>query len=138
MYMDSNNKVNGHFLDHVHIFINEDDIVVGRYIFNSCNDQEMIDHVLETTKATKSVSLCSEDHVNHSQIGLDYKYENGLFYSRKPYPSWTKDETFPQWLPPVEKPNETKTLDGKDINYAWNEAKKTWTKFIIEEIDERE
>lgn len=48
----------------------------------------------------------------------NYDEAADVFYSERPYPSWTLDSNF-GWNPPVEHP-------AGDIPYAWNEDTKEW------------
>jgi len=55
--------------------------------------------------------------VLNNNIGVGYKYNNGIFTAPKPYPSWILvDNT---WIAPTEKPNDNKI-------YVWNESTIGW------------
>ena len=56
---------------------------------------------------------------NDTGIGYTYDEDRDAFITKKPYPSWTLNETTCQWEAPVAKPD-----DGK--NYNWNETNQTW------------
>tara|TARA_R110000772_G_C13103617_1_gene419993 strand:+ start:275 stop:667 length:393 start_codon:yes stop_codon:yes gene_type:complete len=56
---------------------------------------------------------------NHAGIGGRYDSDRDAFISKKPFVSWTLNETTCQWEPPVVKPD-----DGKIYN--WNEETKQW------------
>ena len=56
---------------------------------------------------------------NYAGIGFTYDYENDVFYSSQPYPSWTLDQSTWLWEAPIPKPT-----DGK--LYTWNETTQTW------------
>jgi hypothetical protein len=133
--MDTNNKINGHYENHIHVFMDESDKVIAVYLFESCGIEETINHVLDVTKAKRFLSLCDGDYANPFDITIDYKYENNIFYPPQPYPSWIKDEEFPTWHAPVAKPTATKSLDGSDIFWIWNEENKWWDQMVFEEVN---
>ena len=56
---------------------------------------------------------------NYAGIGYVYDRKNDVFYSPKPYPSWTLNTSIWLWEAPVSCPN-----DGKI--YAWNEPSLSW------------
>jgi len=56
---------------------------------------------------------------NFAGIGMTYDEDRDAFIPKKPYPSWTLNETTCLWDPPVVKPD-----DGQ--NYIWNETNQTW------------
>jgi len=56
---------------------------------------------------------------NHAAIGYTYDEDRDAFIPRKPYPSWTLNETTCQWEPPIARP-----IDNND--YEWNETNQTW------------
>ncbi len=64
---------------------------------------------------------------NYATVGGTYDSVNDVFYSAKPYESWTLNNTSFQWEAPVEIP------DTENI-YVWNEDTKSWT--LIEEDSE--
>lgn len=47
------------------------------------------------------------------------KYENGNFYFKQPFASWSWDEEKWDWMPPVEYPEDEKA-------YIWNEENISW------------
>jgi hypothetical protein len=132
--MDTNNKINGHFLDHPHIFINDDNKVIAKYLFNECNDEDMIENILEITKAKNFVCLCDGDYTNSDEIIAGYTYENNLFYPDQPHASWIKDETSPKWIAPISEPSPRKNRDGKDIIWIWNEERINWDEAVFQEF----
>ena len=56
---------------------------------------------------------------NFAGIGMVYDSENDVFYSPKPFTSWTLNESTWTWQPPTSKPT-----DGK--KYDWNESTTSW------------
>ena len=56
---------------------------------------------------------------NHAGIGFTYDEDRDAFIPKKPFASWTLNETTCLWEPPVIKPN-----DGQ--RYIWNETNQTW------------
>jgi len=56
---------------------------------------------------------------NHAGIGYTYDEDRDAFIPKKPYTSWTLNETTCQWEAPVAYPN-----DEKD--YKWNEETTNW------------
>ena len=57
---------------------------------------------------------------NYAGIGYTYDSTRDAFYTPKPYPSWTLNETTCLWDCPVAYPSD-------DKNYAWNEETTSWT-----------
>jgi hypothetical protein len=56
---------------------------------------------------------------NFAGIGMIYDKTNDVFYTQKPYPSWTLNTTTWTWEAPTSKPE-----DGK--KYNWNESTQSW------------
>tara|TARA_R110000765_G_scaffold276291_1_gene374442 strand:+ start:357 stop:749 length:393 start_codon:yes stop_codon:yes gene_type:complete len=56
---------------------------------------------------------------NHAGIGGRYDSDRDAFISKKPFVSWTLNETTCQWEAPIAYPD-----DGKI--YLWNESTTTW------------
>jgi len=56
---------------------------------------------------------------NHAGIGMTYDEDRDAFIYKKPFNSWTLNETTCLWDPPVVKPD-----DGQ--RYSWNEETTTW------------
>jgi hypothetical protein len=56
---------------------------------------------------------------NHASIGMTYDEDRDAFIPKKPFNSWTLNETTCLWDPPVVKPD-----DGQ--NYEWNETNQQW------------
>ena len=55
-------------------------------------------------------------------IGFTYDEDRDAFISKKPYASWTLNETSCEWEAPVVYP-----ADGSvDKRYDWNEETKAW------------
>ena len=60
---------------------------------------------------------------NHAGIGYTYDEDRDAFIPKKPYSSWTLNETTCQWEAPSARPD-----DGKDYN--WNETTKSWDEIV--------
>jgi hypothetical protein len=56
---------------------------------------------------------------NFAGVGYTYDEDRDAFIPKKPFASWTLNETTCLWDPPVVKPD-----DGQ--NYIWNETNQTW------------
>jgi hypothetical protein len=56
---------------------------------------------------------------NYAGKGYTYDQANDVFYTPKPFPSWTLSSNTWLWISPVEYPN-----DGN--NYQWNETTESW------------
>lgn len=58
---------------------------------------------------------------NYATIGGVYDEVNDVFYSQKPFPSWTISAPTWTWNAPVVKPS-----DFLEKLYVWNESTQTW------------
>ena len=56
---------------------------------------------------------------NHAAIGYTYDEDRNAFIPKKPFASWTLNQTTCQWEAPVVRPD-----DGQ--NYVWNEENQQW------------
>ena len=56
---------------------------------------------------------------NHAGIGYTYDEDRNAFINKKPFASWTLDETTCQWEAPVAYPDD-------DNIYTWNESTTSW------------
>jgi len=56
---------------------------------------------------------------NFAGIGFTYDEDRDAFIPKKPYNSWTLNETTCQWEAPVVKPDD-------ENRYTWNETNQTW------------
>ena len=56
---------------------------------------------------------------NHAAIGYTYDEDRDAFIPKKPFASWTLNETTCQWEPPVAQP-----IDNN--SYLWNEETQQW------------
>jgi hypothetical protein len=57
---------------------------------------------------------------NYAGVGFTYDEEKDAFIPPKPFPSWTLNEVYCNWEPPVSKP-----IDSDRI-YIWNEETGSW------------
>ena len=55
---------------------------------------------------------------NYAMIGGKYDEDRNAFIPKKPYPSWTLNETTCQWEAPTAMPT--------DGHYSWNEETQQW------------
>ena len=67
----------------------------------------------------KQTSYNGSIRKNFAGIGMTYDEDRDAFIPKKPFASWTLNETTCLWDPPVVKPD-----DGQ--NYEWNEENQTW------------
>ena len=77
---------------------------------------------IQTSYNTKNgVHLLGGTALRGNFAGVGYKYDaiNDVFYSPKPYASWTLNETTWGWEAPVAMPE-----DGNE--YEWNESTTSW------------
>ncbi len=56
---------------------------------------------------------------NHAGIGYTYDEDKDAFIAKKPFASWTLNETTCLWEAPVAYPDDNN-------NYSWNETNQTW------------
>ena len=63
---------------------------------------------------------------NFAGIGYTYDEDRDAFIPKKPFPSWTLNETTCLWEAPISKPE----LTAEEINngnyYKWNETNQSW------------
>ena len=67
----------------------------------------------------KQTSYNNNIRKNHAGIGYTYDEDRDAFIPKKPYNSWTLNETTCQWEAPVAYPTDGGT-------YTWNEETTTW------------
>jgi len=70
----------------------------------------------------KQTSYNNNFRKNHAGIGYTYDEDRDAFISKKPYNSWTLNETTCQWEAPVVMPEDA----NNEIRYEWNEETTTW------------
>jgi len=63
---------------------------------------------------------------NFAGIGYTYDEDRDAFIPKKPFPSWTLNETTCLWDPPVVKPELTQEQIDNNNYYRWNEENQTW------------
>jgi len=63
---------------------------------------------------------------NFAGIGMTYDEDRDAFIPKKPYPSWTLNETTCLWDPPVPEPTLTEEQIDNNNYYEWNEENQTW------------
>jgi hypothetical protein len=61
---------------------------------------------------------------NYAGIGYTYDQTNDVFYTAKPYASWTLNNTTWTWEAPTHMPTDNK-------KYSWNEATQSWIEITI-------
>ena len=57
---------------------------------------------------------------NYAGIGYIYDVTNDVFYSPKPFDSWTLSETTWLWEPPIPYPNDGNLYVWDETNNLWN------------------
>jgi hypothetical protein len=63
---------------------------------------------------------------NHAAIGYTYDEDRDAFIPKKPYNSWTLNETTCQWEAPVARPELTQEQINNKSYYTWNEINQNW------------
>jgi len=63
---------------------------------------------------------------NHAGIGGRYDSDRDAFIPKKPYASWTLNETTCLWEAPVAKPELTEEQINNNNYYIWNEETQQW------------
>ena len=95
-------------------------------------DQDYINNMVDTSPGTwiqtsynTHGGVHSDDETplrkNFAGVGNTYDADRDAFYSPKPYPSWTLNETTCIWECPVATPE-----DYVPENYSWNETDQSW------------
>jgi hypothetical protein len=129
--VDNLTRKQGHFENHPYVFLNENNEVISVYLFEECENQDLIDHVSELLETTNIISLCKNSSYDGSYtVSPGMKYENEMFYDLAPYPSWKKSTEAPVWEAPIEIPSETHDEDGNEIEWLWDEEHKCWSRGI--------
>jgi len=67
----------------------------------------------------KQTSYNNNFRKNYAGIGYTYDEDRDAFIPKKPFASWTLDETTCQWEAPVAYPDD-------DNRYTWNETNLNW------------
>jgi hypothetical protein len=67
----------------------------------------------------KQTSYNANFRKNYAEINGTYDEDKDAFIPKKPFPSWTLNETTCQWEAPIVKPD-----DGQ--NRVWNEENQQW------------
>jgi hypothetical protein len=69
---------------------------------------------------------------NYAGIGFEWDEENQIFWSKQPYPSWTKNISTASWEAPITKPSLTEEQTSQNEAethtwvYTWNEDNQSW------------
>ena len=63
---------------------------------------------------------------NHAGIGYTYDEDRDAFIPKKPFNSWTLNETTCLWNSPVARPDLTQAEIDNNNYYEWNEDNQTW------------
>ena len=89
----------------------------GRWIQTSYNTRHGVhyDSITGEPSADQSKAL----RANFAGIGSLYDPEDDVFYSPKPYASWTLEKPTYRWIPPVERPNDENRYDWDEENMQW-------------------
>tara|TARA_R100001510_G_C7640366_1_gene198064 strand:+ start:1371 stop:1718 length:348 start_codon:yes stop_codon:yes gene_type:complete len=80
---------------------------------------DFLNNLYGTRDVWKQTSYNGNIRKNYAGIGYTYDQERDAFIPRKPYTSWTLNETTCRWEAPVAMPD-----DGK--KYEWNEESTNW------------
>jgi len=96
------------------------DTLEGTWVKTSYNTRGGV-HYGEDGQPDNGVAL----RANYACIGFTYDEINDVFYSPKPYPSWTISAPTWTWTAPVAPPS-----DASEKLYLWNETNKTWNSTI--------
>ena len=67
----------------------------------------------------KQTSYNNNFRKNHAGIGYTYDEDRDAFIPKKPYNSWTLNETTCLWEAPIAKPDD-------EEKYEWNESTTNW------------
>jgi len=74
----------------------------------------------------KQTSYNANFRKNFANVGYTYDEDRDAFIPKKPFPSWTLNETTCLWEAPISKPE----LTAEEINngnyYKWNETNQSW------------
>lgn len=60
---------------------------------------------------------------NYAGVGYTYDSDKDAFYSPKPYPSWSLNDTTCLWEAPVAYPDDDKRYEWDEENTTWKEVK---------------
>jgi hypothetical protein len=63
---------------------------------------------------------------NYGAIGYYYDQTRDAFLEKKPFPSWTLNETTCLWEAPITEPTLTEEQINNNNYYSWNEDNTTW------------
>jgi hypothetical protein len=80
---------------------------------------DFLNNLYGTRDVWKQTSYNGNIRKNFAGIGFKYDQTRDAFIPKKPFNSWTLNETTCLWDSPVVKPD-----DGQ--NYEWNETNQTW------------
>jgi hypothetical protein len=97
----------------------------GKWVKTSYNMKGGVYFDPETRQPAEDQSVIQEDEgrmrKNFAGVGFIYDKELDAFYPKKPYDSWTLNETRAQWEPPVAMPD-----DFPETLYEWDEENLQW------------
>ena len=74
----------------------------------------------------KQTSYNGNIRKNHAAIGYTYDEDRDAFIPKKPYNSWTLNETTCLWEAPVARPELTQEQINNKSYYTWNEINQNW------------
>ena len=70
---------------------------------------------------------------NYAGIGYEWDEDNQIFWPKKPYASWVKNNSEARWQSPIgdapaltEEQTSQNTANTHSWSYVWNEANTTW------------
>jgi hypothetical protein len=106
-----------HLDGHPHAFLNQNNIVIGVFLFDN-HDDNLLEQVKLQCDAVKIISCCE-----FGTAGNGSEFYNGKFYDPAPYPSWIKNEELNKWESPIPYPT---IEEGSDESYVWDENTTSW------------
>ena len=72
----------------------------------------------------------TEARKNGPGIGMEWDPANQIFWPISSFPSWTKDISSGQWVPPVSEPDDiTPEEKANHIEHWWDEENQEWKKY---------
>ena len=80
---------------------------------------DFINKLYNTRDVWKQTSYNGNIRKNFAGVGYKYDQTRDAFIPKKPYNSWTLNETTCQWEAPVVKPDD-------ENRYTWNETNQIW------------
>lgn len=105
-----------HLEYHPHAFLDSDNFVISVCLFESHDDQELINTIKNNIEAVDVKSCCE-----YGEAGVGSYFYNDEFYLPKTYASWIFDTNTLKWTPPVPVPDSGK-WDWDEESLSWKET----------------